>query len=290
MAKKRQTIPYYFLSKETENGVEIKRIKDFDQTSFSRDLDQAHRDSHYIFMLQEGGHSKLMVDFEPVEIRGKGLFFIRSGQVHHSVVVKGVSAWIVAIEGVRVDPRFRHVLDDCILDSIPALVRSDEDETLFDSAHLLEEIIQSRPLSHSPVSVLQSAVDTFIGLFINTYLSNYSDKKIFSENRYYVLTRQFKSLVRQKFKTVKTPGQYAALLNVSTPYLNEAVRRATGLPLSHWIQQEIIVEAKRLLFHTDRTIKEIAHDIGYEDHTYFSRIFQKYAGETATTFRSRHSE
>ena len=89
---------------------------------------------------------------------------------------------------------------------------------------------------------------------------------------------------------MKSPGAYAAALNISTSYLNEAVKDTTGLPVSYWIQQEVVIEAKRLLYYTDKTVKEIAYELGFDDHAYFSRLFVKAEGITALTFRKQYRE
>lgn len=48
------------------------------------------------------------------------------------------------------------------------------------------------------------------------------------------------------------------------------------------------MEAKRLLYYSQLTVKEIAHDLGYEDHSYFSRMFRKVTGVSAITFRDQY--
>ena len=55
-------------------------------------------------------------------------------------------------------------------------------------------------------------------------------------------------------------------------------------------QQEIMLEAKRLLYHSNCSVKEIAHELGYEDHTYFSRLFKKTVGDTPGEFRRHYRE
>lgn len=54
-------------------------------------------------------------------------------------------------------------------------------------------------------------------------------------------------------------------------YLNECVKNITGFSVSYHIQQRIILEAKRMLFYTNKSIKEIAIELGYDDYPYFSK-------------------
>ncbi|MCD8194276.1 MAG: helix-turn-helix domain-containing protein [Tannerellaceae bacterium] len=58
--------------------------------------------------------------------------------------------------------------------------------------------------------------------------------------------------------------------------------------MSDWIQYEIILQAKRLLYYTTMNIKEIAHTLGYEDHAYFTRLFTKVADMSPGQFRKKY--
>ena len=104
------------------------------------------------------------------------------------------------------------------------------------------------------------------------------------------LTQEFKSLLVQQMKTTKSPAAYAEKLNVSVSYLNEALKKLTGLPVSYWIMQEVMLEAKRLLYYSQLNVKEIAHELGYEDHTYFQRLFKQHMNITPLAFRARYRE
>jgi len=66
------------------------------------------------------------------------------------------------------------------------------------------------------------------------------------------------------------------------------VKSVTGQPVSWHIQQRVILEAKRLLYHSGRSLKEIAATLGYDDYPYFSRLFTKVAGMSPLTFRHKN--
>jgi len=63
-------------------------------------------------------------------------------------------------------------------------------------------------------------------------------------------------------------------------------RNNTGSTVSYWIQQELFTESKRLLYHSDAAVKEIAHELGYRDHSYFIRSFRKACGSSPSKFRA----
>ena len=89
---------------------------------------------------------------------------------------------------------------------------------------------------------------------------------------------------------MKSPAEYAKTLNISSAYLNECVKSTTGNSVSYYIQQRIILEAKRLLYHSGKSVKEIAVELGYDDYPYFSRLFSKVTGMTALAFRNKNHD
>ncbi|MVT40768.1 helix-turn-helix domain-containing protein [Chitinophaga oryziterrae] len=227
----------------------------------------AHRDDHYIFIFQEEGHSKVMVDFNELTIDGCAVLCILPGQVHQGISATDTVAWFIAIDSELVSPVFQP--------NKPAAIA--EAGILKRSISLLYDIKEKMPRQ-----VVRSLTDACLGMFAQAYGPSHQD-----HSRAHVITRHFKSLL-VKFNS--SPADYASSLNISTAYLNEAVKSTTGFSVTYWIQQEIIMEAKRILYYTDNSVKEIANTLGYEDSTYFSRLFSKVAGISPVQFRAKYRE
>lgn len=87
---------------------------------------------------------------------------------------------------------------------------------------------------------------------------------------------------------MKLPSQYAAELNISPVYLYEVIKLTTGQSVGDYIRNEIVIQAKRLLFYTNMSVKEIALDLGYEDWAYFTRMFTKTSQCSPTQFRKKY--
>ena len=81
---------------------------------------------------------------------------------------------------------------------------------------------------------------------------------------------------------------YADKLNITPNYLNILSQRYLKIPASDVIKQRTILEAKRLLTSTDLSIKEIAYMLGFNDNTYFSKVFKKYVGKTPGDFKESY--
>jgi AraC-like DNA-binding protein len=62
----------------------------------------------------------------------------------------------------------------------------------------------------------------------------------------------------------------------------------TGFTVSYWIQQQIMLEAKRLLCFSKLNVKVIAHALGYDVHTYFSKLYRQATEMTPLAFRDSY--
>lgn len=86
--------------------------------------------------------------------------------------------------------------------------------------------------------------------------------------------QNLKDAIEENFKSKHSPAEYAMLLNLSPNALARITKAHFNKTLSDLIAERIIIEAKRELYLTRKTIKEIAYELGYEDEYYFSRFFK----------------
>lgn len=95
----------------------------------------------------------------------------------------------------------------------------------------------------------------------------------------------FMSLVHKKFKQHWTIQKYASALNITPNHLNKRVKQESGKTTSKIIKETIILEAKVLLLQTNMNIKEISTELGFDDASYFSRLFKNETNATPSMYR-----
>jgi AraC-like DNA-binding protein len=93
------------------------------------------------------------------------------------------------------------------------------------------------------------------------------------------------SLVETNLAEKKKVSDYAKMMHLSGFQLNSLTKQFLGKNCSAVINDQMILESKRLLLATTSTINEIAFNLGYEDVSYFIRIFKKLTGLTPQAFR-----
>ena len=135
---------------------------------------------------------------------------------------------------------------------------------------------------------MKDSFKTLIAFLLTQFLNQNKSEDYLS--RFDKITKSFQSLLEKNYVLLKRPSEYANLLNISTPYLNQCVKSSTDMSVSQVIHERIVLEAKRLLYQTDKSVKEIAFDLRYTDYRYFTRLFRKLTGFSALTFRSRNCE
>jgi AraC family transcriptional activator of pobA len=107
------------------------------------------------------------------------------------------------------------------------------------------------------------------------------------------LLKRFLSLLPSYHQTKKMVSEYADILCVTPNYLNSVVKKITGFPASHHIQQYLVMEAKRYAMYSQLRMKEIANRLGFVDYAHFSKFFKNYAGMNFSSYlkeiKSTHS-
>lgn len=92
-------------------------------------------------------------------------------------------------------------------------------------------------------------------------------------------------LIEDKFCEVHAPQDYADLLCVSSKTLAKTTKKYLNQTLTDLIVSRIIVEAKRELYLTSKSVKQISANLGYQDEFYFSRLFKKKVGVSPNIYR-----
>ena len=272
------------LQDKTNLGLQIKPLRPTDSFEEKAKALGFHRDDHYIFLFLRSGSGAITVEMQDLTLEGGQLFYVLPGQVHYHVGTREATGWFVAADRALVPAGCRNIFEGRLSLQHP---RSLAPAVLQECDNLLQ--LLSRRYDGGPgesrlyLPVVHALLQSFLWLAADAFAAGAVENQALS--RPAELSRQFKQLLSEHFRELKNPGVYAARLHVSTAYLNEAVKGETGLPCSHWIKQEILMEAKQLLCHSTLTVKEISHELGYTDSAYFSRFFRKAAGMPAQAFR-----
>lgn len=285
MRKKQPSIPVNPMANEFGSGIAIERIAIADlRTGGIESAQRPHREDGHSFFLLESGTVALEIDFQQYTITPSSILYIHPNQVHRILAFDKVvvSSWSITAENLN--PDYLKRLED-ILPAKPIALDNETFSLLAESVSLCLKFF-NRTNDKFYHSLLKESCNALVALV----LSQYAEQAVLADtrSRFDSIAKSFRDALERNYTTAKRPADYAEKLNISVPYLNECVKNATGYSVSYHIQQRVILEAKRLLAHSDKSVKEIATELGYDDYPYFSRLFTKVTGITALAFRSKN--
>lgn len=285
MPQKTKSILVNMKADSSGRGININKVSIKSSHPF-KEVERAHRDDFYVFILQQKGTMTLEIDFQKYKVKAGSVVFIHPTQVHRVIGFEGAtfSSWALSTE--HINPDYLKLLDD--LKSVKPLALKQEIYSIISDAVSLSIKLSERKKEKLHDSLLKESCNMAVGLVISQFLEE--EKPLGKFSRFENVTKNFKIVLEQKFISIKSPSGYAAKLNISTPYLNECVKNATGHSVSFHIRERIILEAKRLLYHSSKSVKEIAETLGYDDYSYFIRTFSKIVGLSPLAFRDKNLE
>lgn len=283
-------IPQYSIESLQAAQPESKEFNFFRFEYFARDIEhlkKPHRHNFYSFIYVSSGTGNHMIDFKAYDLKPGRLFLISPGQVHRWGILKNVSGYVLLFNDsfmalskgrklMSAWPLFRSHQPN-FLDLSAAERKSWIEEFLF-----IEDEVRQRDdftrdalfYSVSSLLVRASRLVAMAGLKKNK--TGIAD-----------LLFQFQELIEKKFQTLKTPREYAAIMNITPNYLNAVCKKKSGKSAGDLIRQRVLLEAKRLLAHTELSVAEIAFQLGFKDNSYFGRYFKKHTTKTPESFRSQ---
>ena len=84
-------------------------------------------------------------------------------------------------------------------------------------------------------------------------------------------------------------AHYAKKLNTTPQNINAVCQKSVQKPATEVLSEYVLIEAKRLLLYTDKTVSEISFALEFTDPSHFVKYFKKMVGCTPQTFRQANS-
>lgn len=221
------------------------------------------------------GTVAVSVDFEDVTFSAGEAIVVSTSQVHFpSSATDDAEGWMLALASEYFTPREIDAAARYALNTAPIAF----DEKTSDDIVRLFDILLRRIGDTSVAQPLASAIKSLV-------FSGMTENGGKNTDRYMTIVIRLKKLIDANLKYEKRPSRYAEMLNISEVYLNEAVKKATGLSAGAFIRSQVVLLAKRLFVYTSLSASEIALELGYDDYAYFSKLFKKDTGVSPTQYR-----
>jgi len=287
MAKR---LPVYSIC--TIKGTESKPA-DFIISRFGQYLEQRnyllqpHGHSFYHLVFFTKGAGKQTIDFTSFHVKPGQIYFMNPGQVHSWQFSGEVDGYLVNFSENFFDSFFK---EPNYLDRFPFFGGYGEDQVIHLTVHYQKEVlelferllIELKPVKNHATEMIRTLL---LQLFI-TVIRQIEPARLKQLSKPgFTTLRNFQKLVNENYIKLKLPSEYAARLYITPNYLNALCRDLLGKSAGEIIRDRIMLEARRLLINADISITEIATQLNFQDNSYFTKFFKKYAGKTPEEFR-----
>lgn len=249
-------------------------------------FEQPHKHDFYLVFFVEKGSGIHNVDFTKYTVDDYQVFFVRPGQVHNWLLNEDtigfqlmLSSEIVNVfSGLTALPFFEQNVPYCLT------LSESRFQELKKHLHDIELLLLENDLLNKEITLLQ--LHLLLKLLQKDYLIQFPEHD--SSSKPEKIIKQFNFLIDHNFNEESSVRFYADKLNITPNYLNILSQRYLKIPAGDVIKERTILEAKRLLTSTDLSIKEIAYQLGFNDNTYFTKVFKKYVGKTPGDFKESY--
>ena len=236
-------------------------------------VDWPHRHNYYSLVWFTKGSGNNVLDFEDYDIKRNRLFLTQPKQVHNWSYSNDTSGFVIILDSLF------EAIFPTELSNITYIDLDKTNSEFF--IPFLENLIHEFKINDklSEKVVLSGISFLFSQL---SRLSNNSQGNISVKPKILV---NFSKLILNNIEQNISVQQYANKLHITVEQLNELCKEYYEQGSKHVIVNKKITEAKRLLYFTNASIKEIAYATGFEDSSYFSRVFKQKTGFPPSEFR-----
>lgn len=284
-------LPVYELEPDEFSGSKQFKVYHFEgMRPVHSDLLVPHRKDHFLFAFVRKGGMRQWLDMKPHILKDYTLYFYHPGRV----IVKE-EADLLWSSAIAFTPEFLTMQGNASLSNLPLIQNPHQAHELLLSPADIEfmEDIFAKIIAENrkPGEWQQRMLGAYVSLML-TYLSRlYTEQyQSIDSSADQLLVKRFQAKIDESFHELHEVGDYASLLHISAGHLSEVVKTQSGKPAIKHIHERLVMEARRLLFHTTNPMKEIAYDLGFSDASYFNRFFKRETGDTPAGYRSKIRE
>ena len=254
----------------------------FNELHGERHIDKPHKHDFFVIILFDKASGIHNIDSKDYPINNKEIHILFPGQMHKWQINDGTIGYQLMTERSFFEqfaPYFRFSFTN--YQNHPVIKISDEafSKLMYEFNAIKEELKSENSLVH-----LINARAAVIAAIVSKEAEQiFTEFKVYQSNPRFA---KFNMLIDEFYKEEKSVVFYAEKLHISANYLNILCKKHLKVSATQLIQQRIIIEAKRLLKSGDLSIKEIAFELGFTDHAYFSNFFKAQTDLTPSEFRS----
>lgn len=282
-----QQVPIYPLEPDNVTGNKHFRVYNYEGSLPNQsELLIPHRKDHYLFVFIRRAGSRQWIDMVPYILKDNTFYFSGPNQI----IVKEEFEQLWST-GIAFTNEFLSFQENASLSQLPLIQNPQSGHELLlteTDLNFVEDMLAKINVEYQNPSEWQQRMLAAYLTVLLTYLSRLYTEQ-FKDNGTSMdklLLKNFQAKINECFRELREVGDYASLLHISAGHLSEVVKTQSGKPAIKHIHERLVLEARRLLFHTHNSLKEIAFDLGFANGSYFNRFFKRETGVTPAEYRA----
>ncbi len=259
------------------------------KNEYPLNIEKPHRMGYNTILIITSGIGKHFIDFKAYDYTNGSVIFVAKEQVQSFDIKPGNSGWLIFFSDeflekneVGVKALSHTWLYNYHINKPGIQVNAEMREHFFD---IFEKIYQEYRAGNTFAKT--EVIKTLLYLLL--IKSERIKRDLINNN---ALNRsnlifEFIDLTREKISESRNAKDYAKQMKISYKHLNNVCKQCLHKTAKDFIDEYIILEAKRILIDTDYTIKEITDKVGFDEPTNFVKYFKKHTGFSPGGFRKK---
>jgi AraC family transcriptional activator of pobA len=260
----------------------VKLTKELTEPVFLNPVDP-HRHDHEELLIITHGHPVHYLDFRKEELQSPVIVYVAQGKVHSFIPDAETRGWVIRYKNELV-PQSRFNFYSNFLDQINYQLSEDYCSTTLNSlCEIMLKEYQQEPVNYQVITHLLSAL---LSKLETDSKKEYLDNQ--PSNHSQIITfNTFLKILENNFMRPEGADFYAEKLTMSSRNLNLISQSVFGKSITEIIETRKLIEARNLLLNSGKSVSEIGYELGYNEKSYFTRVFRKKTGVTPTEYREQ---
>jgi AraC-like DNA-binding protein len=274
------------------SNFKILKIQDLFQSTKRDSFTIHHKVNFYTLIFITNDIGRHSIDYKDFYYNKGTILAIRKDQIHRFYINKNVRGYLVLFKEEFLNSYLNEGEVSRIIQMFNELLTSPKTQFKEDEFNEISQLLNSIEKEFLSISddyslkIIRSQLHILITLIHRIKSKGHNKVQL---SRYLKEFIRFQDLLEKNYSKSKKVNYYAEKLGFSTKKLNIVVKYITNKPAKSFIDDVIIIKAKRYLLHSNLSIKEIAYKLGFKDPTNLYKYFKKHTTLTPESYRKRYS-
>ena len=270
-------------------GIEIIKLQDLikRREQFDHNPEKAHQLTFNLIMFYTKGESEHLVDFVKHEVKTNSVIYVSKGQVHAYKFTEGLEGFLIPFTEDYFEQQINRLPKEAIIrifnsQLFSPKIQVPENSNVRNYINLLYDEFHKETNAFNKANIINYLFNIIFSKLENLkkhqtlYLKESDKLKTFLK---------FKRLLEKGYQNSRNADFYAERLNITYKHLNEISKEVVNITAKQFIDEFIILEAKRQLINSEIKSTELAFSMGFEEPTNFVKYFKKNTGFTPNQYK-----